>query len=333
MNDLISVIVPLYNAEKYIDTIIPCLQNQTYRNLEIVLVNDGSTDTTLDKILKYQEHDKRLKVITQPNQGVAAARNNGLNNAAGLYIAFIDADDLVACNYIEKMYEYALAENCDIVCCGCIQTEGSYSLTPMGEYPTVKKNRIIDNKIDVLQDYALNDEQYGCVVWAKLIKRTIAAMVKFEQLKYGEDQQYMMRLFRSANRIGLIDFKGYYYIRWDASATVRMPQTNIGRLNDGIAVAKTYMDMCEESKNEKLICTAQKRYGNAVTMALHCSVLLSKNEYNEWRKHLKDCASKVLHLSECSFYKKADVAMYHCLGEFYYWIVKSIKILIRRVHR
>lgn len=103
MNKKVSIIVPIYNCSLYIDKCILSLINQIYKNLEIILVNDGSTDSSLEKIKEYQKQDKRIKVITQNNKGVSSARNTGIKNSTGEYIAFVDSDDYLDDNVIELL--------------------------------------------------------------------------------------------------------------------------------------------------------------------------------------------------------------------------------------
>lgn len=98
VNQLISIIMPVYNAEKYLNRSIESVMNQTYKNIEIILVNDGSTDASLTICSNYQKADSRIKLINQKNSGVSAARNRGIDEATGTYIMFIDSDD-----YIEKI--------------------------------------------------------------------------------------------------------------------------------------------------------------------------------------------------------------------------------------
>ena len=113
---MISIIVPVYNSEKYIDKCLDSILNQTYKDLEIVLVNDGSNDQSLKILEKYALRDTRIKVVNQENKGVAAARNTGLDNATGEYILYVDSDDWIENNMVERMVE--LSANADIVFCG-----------------------------------------------------------------------------------------------------------------------------------------------------------------------------------------------------------------------
>ena len=98
----ISVIVPVYNSEKYIEKCIESIINQTYRNIEIIFINDGSTDESLNIIHKYKKLDNRIKVINQSNSGVSAARNKGIKNSIGDYITFVDSDDHIDSKMIDK---------------------------------------------------------------------------------------------------------------------------------------------------------------------------------------------------------------------------------------
>lgn len=131
-DELISIIIPLYNAENYVDKILPCILGQTYTALEILLVNDGSTDGTLSKCQQYQRQDARIRVLSQENGGVSAARNRGLAEAKGEYISFVDADDYLKPDFIEVLYRAATAEGCDVVCSDYLET-GSYDLAPLGK--------------------------------------------------------------------------------------------------------------------------------------------------------------------------------------------------------
>ncbi|WP_278627387.1 glycosyltransferase [Thomasclavelia cocleata] len=119
MNDLISVIIPVYNVEKYLHRCVDSVINQTYSNLEIILVDDGSTDTSSQICDDYQKKDKRVKVIHKKNNGAATSRNIGLFNAKGDYIAFVDSDDYIELDMYENMMRINEKYDCDIVLCDC----------------------------------------------------------------------------------------------------------------------------------------------------------------------------------------------------------------------
>ena len=111
MKELVSIIIPIYNVEKYLTKCIESVINQTYKNLEIILVNDGSTDNSKEIIDKYSLIDSRIKVINKKNGGLSEARNAGIEIAKGDYIGFLDSDDWIELNMYEKLYKYIKQEN------------------------------------------------------------------------------------------------------------------------------------------------------------------------------------------------------------------------------
>ena len=115
MSKKVSVVIPVYNVEKYLRRCLDSLVNQTYKNLEFICVNDGSTDNSLEILKEYAAKDSRFIIINQKNQGVALARNNGLNVASGDYLSFVDPDDWVGLNYYEEVVKEFIATNCDVV--------------------------------------------------------------------------------------------------------------------------------------------------------------------------------------------------------------------------
>lgn len=114
----ISVIVPIYNVEKYLEKCLNSIVNQTFSDIEIICVNDGSTDNSLAILNMFAKDDKRIKVISQENQGISVARNNGMKVATGEYIGFVDSDDWIDLNFYEKLYDAAKRYDADIAACG-----------------------------------------------------------------------------------------------------------------------------------------------------------------------------------------------------------------------
>ncbi|MDD6798677.1 MAG: glycosyltransferase [Clostridia bacterium] len=119
--DLISVIIPVYNTEEYLDSCIESVLNQSYKELEIIIVNDGSTDNSLEVIRKYAEKDARIKVIDKVNEGVSCARNTALKASKGKYIQFVDSDDLLDLSMLEKLHTSMVKSGADIAVCGIKQ--------------------------------------------------------------------------------------------------------------------------------------------------------------------------------------------------------------------
>ena len=320
MNELISIIVPAYNAVSYIDHLFTCLLGQTYSNLEIILVNDGSTDDTLDKCLQYAQADSRVRIISQQNAGVSAARNRGMEEAGGTYICFIDVDDVVEQDFIEVLYKNAIRDKCDVVCCGCIQTTGSYSLEESGTYPTVKRDRLITESRDVFIDYCKNDEQYGCVVWAKIIKRSLAARFRFEKLKYGEDTLFMQDVLANAARIKLIDYRGYYYIRWDQSATQKISPIEAAYISDHYVVKTHLLELSLQTGDMQIIKQAEHMCAKQFVNLLRAYLLYDFDKYWEMVKSQAPEAKKRMNTVSIERKFKAEISACYAFPRIYYYI-------------
>ena len=116
-NPLVTIVVPMYNVEKYIEKCINSLLNQTYQNIEIIIINDGTKDNSLAIAERKAKEDRRIKIISQPNQGLSAARNTGIDNASGDYICFVDSDDFIHTDYVKLLLECILENDVDISVC------------------------------------------------------------------------------------------------------------------------------------------------------------------------------------------------------------------------
>lgn len=198
MNNMkdISIIVPIYNAEKYIDKCLTSLINQTKKELEIILINDGSTDKTEEIVKKYS--DKRIKYFKNNNQGIGKTRNFGIEKATAKYIMFIDSDDYLEENACELLYEKAEKEKLEIVVCDF------YQVYDHREKQVVKipsfETTCLKNKPNLLLDINLSP-------WNKLYKRNLIINhnIRFvENLKY-EDAPFVIEALDKAKRIGKID--------------------------------------------------------------------------------------------------------------------------------
>lgn len=316
-NQLISIIIPLYNARGYIDHIVPCVMQQTYPNLEILLVNDGSTDDTLEKCQQYQRQDARIRVLSQENGGVSAARNRGLAEAKGEYISFVDADDYLKPDFIEVLYRAATAEGCDVVCSDYLET-GSYDLAPLGSGSSPRTERTIESCTDVLRDYCKNADQYGAVVWAKLWKRTLAQSEQFNrQMHYGEDTLYVQRTLHHAKRIKLLCYRGYYYIRWDLSATKRTPLNDYGRLTDYVTLKKEMVRICAGVQDETLLHTFQEQYASAIVTVARATIEMPPAESREIQRKILQELKEGRLFPLLPFPKRVELFLYRYCNPLY----------------
>lgn len=208
----ISIIVPIYNSEKYLNKCIDSLINQTEKNIEIILVNDGSTDNS-EKIIKEYK-DKRIKYYKNKNQGIGKTRNFGIEQATGSYIMFVDSDDYIEKNACEKMYNKAVNENLDVVLCDFYKEYDNGNIEEI--HTNSFNNSSLKENPNIITDYLCP--------WAKIYDRKmiIDNNIKFvENLKY-EDAPFVIKALCTAKKIGKIDeCLNYYLIHDNSETTVR----------------------------------------------------------------------------------------------------------------
>lgn len=204
--ELISIIVPAYNASKYIEKCLNSILSQTYKNFEIIVVNDGSTDNTLDILKKCSEQSDKIKIVAQKNKGVSAARNNGLEHAKGQYIAFVDADDTLEQEFLERMY-YKLKElNAFYITCGYNRVCAT-KVEPVNNDKTclvISNNEYLEKLLNVQNGYGF--------VHMKLINKEMIKDIRFDEcIKVGEDALFNIMICRNTNRIVILNEALYNY--------------------------------------------------------------------------------------------------------------------------
>ena len=207
----ISIIVPIYNAEKYLNKCIDSLVNQTKKELEFILINDGSTDSSEDIIKSYK--DKRIKYFKNKNQGIGKTRNFGIDKATGKYLMFLDSDDYLDINACEKLYNKAIKEKSDLVVFDFYRVEETLKEVTINNF----KSSSLKENPNLLLDINLGPCN-------KLIKRELIdkSNTRFnEELKY-EDTPFVTEIIKNANKISkLNEYLHYYVIHSNSETTVR----------------------------------------------------------------------------------------------------------------
>lgn len=213
----ISVIVPVYNAEKYLSRCIESILKQTYTDFELILINDGSTDDSLKIIEKYSQQDNRIVAIHQENMGVSASRNKGISVAKGKYIGFVDADDAIEPIMYEKMIEVMNQKDADIVISNWYICDNKN-----------RKNIAILDNVDLFMDRETFFKKIFCekkfwmlyTVWNKLVKVELAKEFYFDaKIMFGEDTWYSYQILSLANKIAVVSEPLYNYYQYDGSAS------------------------------------------------------------------------------------------------------------------
>lgn len=198
----VSVIVPVYNVEPYIKRCLESLVNQTLKNIEIIVVNDGSPDNSQDIIDKYvKKYPNKVKSYIKENGGQGSARNFGLTVASGEYIGYVDSDDYVELDMYEKMYKKAIKSNLDIVICG------SYNVYENGK-------REIELDREIFKDNKKNAFFGRMAVWNKIYKKQLLldSNISFRSKLWYEDLDFTLQILTKAKKIGYINKPFYNYL-------------------------------------------------------------------------------------------------------------------------
>lgn len=222
MEHLISLIIPVYNVEQYLDRCLESVIAQTYRNLEILLIDDGSTDGSSEMCDRWAEKDHRIQVVHKENAGVSKARNTGLEIAAGNYIMFLDADDYLEHNAVQVLYARIIKDDSDLA---------------IGRHVDIYPDGSIDDCIyrkiqnccmsacDVFHSAAEKQDKQICVVsWAKLYKADLWKEIRFPTLICGEDLWVFPSIINQCRKISYVENIVYFYYQRENSALHKKSQ-------------------------------------------------------------------------------------------------------------
>lgn len=208
---LISIIIPVYNAEKYLSKCLDSVKNQTYQDIEIILVNDGSTDQSRLICEEYSKKDNRFIVINKENGGVSSARNSGLKVATGKYIGFVDPDDWIEKNMYERLYNLIIENSADISMCGYIKEYVDGSIL----YNTKKSDIIRLNQKQALNSI-LNEEGFKGYLWNKLFSASLIKkdpkIIFDEEIHFCEDLLFCCKSILKSTNIVFDPTPYYHYI-------------------------------------------------------------------------------------------------------------------------
>lgn len=265
MEELISVIIPVYNVEKYLEQSINSVLNQTYKNLEILLVNDGSTDNSGKICNELSIKDERIKVIHKENGGLSSARNAGLDIAKGKYITFLDSDDCIIPDAYEYLYNIIKNEDVDIA-------EGEFLRVPLNKYEEIlkiieyenrKKNvreKIITNKEALEIYYGTKETPYvqQVVVWNKLYKKEILDNIRFQEGRLHEDEFITYKLLFKSKRICVSNKIIHAYIQTPNS--IMRKEISKKRINDNLDAYEESSMFFKENLLKEMEMKARRKY-------------------------------------------------------------------------
>lgn len=253
---LVSIIVPVYNAEKYIDQCVSSILNQTYRNIEVVLVDDGSPDNCPQICDNWSLKDRRIKVVHKKNGGLSDARNYGLDMANGQFVTFTDSDDIIECTMIEDMLNLHFQYDADIVCCESLFYEnGSEKIIP---HYHVDKEITQITPIDFLR--GLLHITIDCSVCNKLFRKELIDNHRFQVGKYNEDILFLFDLVYSKAIIHTN--KGYYKYRiTEGSITHTFNEKSLDALYNSLELLQLTRDKYPMLvEDAKYLCVIRSRW-------------------------------------------------------------------------
>lgn len=226
---MVSVIVPVYNAQQYIRRCLDSIIGQSYRDLEIVLVDDGSTDQSPALLQKYKDLDDRIRLYRQENRGVAAARNTGLAHAEGDFFLFVDADDWIETNAVESLVSLMDAKT-DIVLCDSDQARGPEEISHVNldgarrdekavatcEIPRSGNMELWGRDRQLFE--FMKHQRLSGMLWNKLIRRSTTEGIQFnEKTGYGEDAEFLWKVLKRSRQMVISDEVLYHHVMEDGS--------------------------------------------------------------------------------------------------------------------
>ena len=282
MDSLISVIVPIYKVEKYLSKCVDSVVNQTYKNLEIILVDDGSPDNCPKICDEYAKQDSRIKVIHKENGGLSDARNAGMKIATGEYVAFIDSDDYISDDFIETLYTTMKAENSDIVECDIVKFED-------GTPPVIEKENCEVNSFLTEKGLSLliAENKFHQHVWNKLYKSEIALKIPFAKGKLNEDEFWTYQIFGQAEKVTKINKSMYFYLQ--RSGSIMGENFNLRRLDALEAKAERQKYIEEKFPNLKEQAKIDL-FGTCIFMCQSAMKYMKDNEKSKAKKIVNEYA-------------------------------------------
>lgn len=277
MKDLISVIVPVFNAEKYLERCILSIRSQTYENLEILLINDGSTDNSGALCQSFANEDKRIRVFHQKNGGSSLARNTGLDNAGGTIISFLDSDDHIDPTMLETMYELMDQHDLEVVEIERDDLTGKKTFTNSFK---------IEDKTEALKRIIPSS---SFQVWKRIYKKSLINDMRFIPKIIHQDVFFTIDLLNRIESIGYLNSALYFYNR-DSDSVIRSKYTPMKR---DIAIRATEYIRDNVPKTMDLLKVVDQYTVNYYTDHFY---LLSKNSFLDsektYRKKLKKYIGK-----------------------------------------
>lgn len=333
MKPKVSIIVPIYNVDNYLRRCLDSLLNQSLKEIEVIAVNDGSTDRSYEILLDYQKSDKRLKVINKNNGGVSSARNTGLEQVTGEYIGFVDPDDWIEKQMYEELYKTAQVEEADVVMCSYIREFGSHSKKKQFHMPEQVKftgdevhKKVLRRLIGPLSDEIRNPELLDAwgTVWSKLYNANLIleneiTFTDLHEIGTNEDSLFNIEVMYYTQNFVFINKYLYHYWRENSTSLTSNYKPNLlsqweylfNKLSTFIEEKKLGQDYRQALSNR--ICLN--------TLGLGLNELFEQNQQASIKvKKIK----KILHHQQIrSSFTNLDLSQFPLVWRVFYFFAKS----------
>lgn len=315
MQPLISVIVPIYKVETYLKKCVDSIINQTYENLEIILVDDGSPDNCPIICDAYAKQDSRVKVVHKQNGGLSDARNAGMQIAKGEYVSFIDSDDYISLDFIETLYNTMTDEDSDIVECEIVKFHENELPEATGSLNTESFDT--EKGLSLLID----ENRFHQYVWNKLYKAEIALKILFAKGKLNEDEFWTYQIFGQAKKVTKIYKTMYFYLQRESSI---MGNTFSLRRLDALEAKAERQKYIEDKFPKLAVQTKIDLFGSCIFSCQSAMKFMKSKEKVEAKKRIK------AYVKECRL-TKAELCTINGKKRFWFGFANRFFVLCCKV--
>lgn len=286
----ISVIISAYQIEKYIENCVESIRKQSYQNLEIIIVNDGSTDKTGEILEKYERKDKRIKVINKKNEGLSEARNTALDNATGEYITFVDGDDCIHNRMLEILHSKMIEYSADISFCHLDICKEASIFCKISRIEA--DDCIVMNSQQALKKFYGNHNINIVTACNKLFRRSLLEDIRFPKGRIHEDVATIYKIIDRADKVLEIKRNLYFYIQRDDSIM------NSGFTKNKEALFDSFDEMIEYfEKNEEIIPLVKRQYKNTLNYFYRKSIYQWNGSKEDQRQYQRMSKERYRHLT------------------------------------
>ena len=290
MNDLISIIIPAYNVEKYLDRCLNSVVSQTYKNIEIILVDDGSANPCALLCDDWAKKDQRIKAFHKKNGGLSDARNYGVKKATGEYVFFVDSDDCISFETIETLYKAIKDNDAEIACCNYVIFSNDEP-----EYTEDKTFLVAENGQKACETMMCK-KAFMITAWANLIKKQIVVDNPFPLNRYQEDEAITYKYYYQSKKTVVLDRKLYGYFR-NENGIMKSPDNRKKNTLDLLLALEEQLEFFKSRKEEKLYRLVYTRYTRCFAEAYYQNyIVVDKKEAKQvFKKDIKNKNERFLY--------------------------------------